>query len=217
MYRACLFLVCLAFCSALPNDWSGMRPTTFLSRDDSEVVDNAGAGYSYFKKQDIELRPSAKSIIALPSQDMSEYADSSALKPEPSQTRFVQTVLPRTEFIRQPVFTQKDLTQIRTPAFTGYTGRQSDLLTQSTFGSQQQDLKTLSSNQILLPRTTLTAQPSTFSGYSGSQQIRSFPETSQWSGSQSTISKPFVNTEFMSSPPRRVLAKSQPVSTTGGW
>jgi len=211
-------IVCLAFCSALPNDWSGMRPTTFLSRDESEVVDNVGAGYSYFKKQDIELRPSAKSIITLPSQDMSEYADSSALKAEPSQTRFVQTVLPKTDLIRQPVFTQNDFTQVRSPMFTGYSGRQSDLLTQSTFGGQQQDLKTLGSSQILLPRTTLTVQPSTFSGYGGSQQIRSFPETSQWSAPQQT-SKPFVNTEFISNPGavRRLIAKSQGTSSSGSW
>ena len=65
--------------------WFSLAPT-----DDSQIVDNAGGGYSYFKKQQIEVGPQAPISNALSANDMSEYMKSSALSTKPRTSLFNQ-------------------------------------------------------------------------------------------------------------------------------
>jgi hypothetical protein len=116
----------------------------FEQNDDSDVVDNTGAGYSYFKKQQIETRPFVRSQNPLTSQDFSEYAKSSAFTQQPSQTQ----VFPS----GQEQFMGGSFEQQQQPDFS----LQSKVLSMNSFDNQQQ-------LQPVLPRQQ-------FSGYGQVQQ-----------------------------------------------
>ncbi len=49
------------------------------------MVDIDGGGYSYFKRQHIDVQPSSTASLEIPDQDLSAYMQSSALKQRPTQ------------------------------------------------------------------------------------------------------------------------------------
>jgi hypothetical protein len=87
MYRAFLYFAFLAFCTAAPyGDSSATRslsirpdqqlvqqPTNIIrvqERDETDLVDTLGAGYSFFKKQPISSRPLIQQKLAISEQQV---------------------------------------------------------------------------------------------------------------------------------------------------
>jgi len=117
----------------------------------------------------------------------------------PVQNLLPQTVLNTFGNIRsqQPTFLQNDLSQLRSSFPSGYDNQQQDLRQimprqqQSAYGQiQQPDLRTIVSQQILLPQTDLNIQQKTFGGYDNQQQDLSvFQQPKQtWSTQQKSVS-----------------------------
>jgi hypothetical protein len=107
MYRVFLFCAFLTYCSTAPYGGVDFQKTlplrqepllgqqqwtnTHIQQDDSEVVDNIGAGYSFFRKQQIDSRPLTPSRTPAFDQDMSEYMKASAFKQQPLQSQILIT------------------------------------------------------------------------------------------------------------------------------
>jgi len=170
--------------------------------DDDELVDNTGAGYSFFKKQQVDARPLAQPSLDISPQDLFAYMQASAFDQQPVQTQMLptnnnafgqqqliprsniqaQNFLPRTIQVQQPVFVQRDFPQIPSTFSSGYSSQQSNLPIQSrllatnTFGNQQ----------MLPPQNNFNLQQKTFSGYDNQQQDLSFVQQPQqtWSTQQ---------------------------------
>jgi len=93
MYRVFLFLAILAFCYSFPFTSSNIQKTFFNKQDDdTDLVDSSGAGYSFFKKQQIDVRPFAQpSSFDIPQQDLAAYLHSSAFSVKPNQNKMFNT------------------------------------------------------------------------------------------------------------------------------
>ena len=72
-----------------------------IDQDDPETVDNMGAGYSFFKKQPIDLQSFSQASSPVLKDDISEYMFSSALKPQADQK---QVFNPNTNQLSQEPF-----------------------------------------------------------------------------------------------------------------
>lgn len=117
-----------------------------MRKDDSDIVDSSGGGYSYFHKQSIGARPGMRSSVLAADQDrdISEYRHSSALGLSHNNQEKVfnkgfgqQHLLPRTDFesqpliprtvqMQQPTSFQRDQTFLR----RDFQDQQSNLFTQ---------------------------------------------------------------------------------------
>ncbi|UJR13832.1 hypothetical protein I4U23_000843 [Adineta vaga] len=208
MYRVFLILVFLAYCSSFPFTGSNTQKTfQTVTKDDTDTVDNSGAGYSYFSKQNIALRPSMRSSFSNVNQeqDKSEYRQSSALSPQPKQNHIISTnnnqnfnkafgqqkLIPQSNFdmqppvsqtlqFQQPVTTQFD----RSPLLKGFHGQQSNLLNQNVFSNEAQDVQPISPKQILLRPTALNIQQNTLNAKRNQQQLNTIPQQPNWNSQQ---------------------------------
>jgi len=208
MYRVFLFIAFLAYCSSVPfSGLNSQKSATFSNTDETDLVDNTGAGYSYFKKQQVDARPSFQPATPIPTHDLSAYMHSSALTAPSQQTQVdtankdllvnsayaqqqVNSRVPNTygtNQVQQPVLLpQNDLSQLRPTISSGYGAQQPNLLAKNLFGNQQQyDLRTLGSPQILLPQTSLNMPQKTLSSYGNGQKDLTFLQPQQtWSAQQ---------------------------------
>lgn len=245
MLRVTVFLVLLAYGSSVSLSGSSTQKfANVISKDDNDIVDNAGAGYSYFRKQDVNVRPSMRGAVSVPPQDISEYQHSSALSKRPVQSQVissnthqmlnkafgqqqlmprvnlpVQTLVPKTVQRLQPIARQNDLSLLH----NGYNGEQSSLLSQDVLNNQAQDLQTLDSQQILLPRTNLNVPQTTLFGQRNQQQLLSIPQQSMWSTAQEfdgsgssfnqQLQRPVISSGFAGLPAQQAFAK--PAFNTG--
>jgi len=204
MYRVFLFIAFLAYCSSAPS-YSGFNVQKSIpveTSDHNDLVDNTGAGYAYFKKQQVDTRPSVQPPAGMPTQDLVAYMQANAFKTElPTQ---VKTFANNYGIAQgdQSGFRQNDISQIRSTLPSGYDTQrvilppQSTLLTRNSLNQfqdrdlldsyQQGDSRTLGSQQFLLPKTNLNFQQRTLGGYGGQSQDRFLPEQPQstWSVQQ---------------------------------
>lgn len=81
--------------------------------DDSQTVDNMGAGYSFFKKQQVDLQPFSQAPSPVLKQDLSEYMFSSALKPNTAQQKQQQPINTNiNQLVREPFQRQQQQQQL---------------------------------------------------------------------------------------------------------
>jgi hypothetical protein len=183
---------------------SNVRQPAINTQDDAtDIVDSTGAGYSYFKKQQVDARPSFQSTIDIPSQDLSAYMQASAFKQQPNPSQIfsasnnqllnnafgqqqliprsnlpVQNLLPRTNPIQQPIFHQNDFAPIPSNGFgaqqVNLPIQRMDAIKKKFANQPSQDLRLVG-----LPKTTLN-------GFGNQQQDLSFvPQPQQtWSTQQ---------------------------------
>jgi hypothetical protein len=207
MLRVTVFLVLLAYGSSMSLSGSGAQMSANTNPiDASDVVDNDGAGYSYFRKQDVGVRPSMRATMPVSTEDISEYQRSSALSKRPVQSQVissnsnqmlnrafgqqqlmpranlpVQTLVPKTIQRLQPIARQNDLSLVQ----NSFNGEQSNLLSENVLNNQAQDFQTIGSQQVLLPRTNLNVPQTTLISQRNQQQLLSIPQQSSWSAQQS--------------------------------
>ncbi|CAF1059040.1 unnamed protein product [Adineta ricciae] len=204
------------------------RSFNAIRKDDSEIVDSSGGGYSYFHKQSIGTRPGMRSSVLATDQDrdVSEYRHSSALVLPNSNEQKVfnkgfgqQKLLPRTDFesqpliprtvqMQQPTSFQRDQSFLR----RDFQDQQSNLFTQKGLSSYNRDLQPITSQQILVRPTTLNVGQNTLNAQRNQQQLQQIPQQPTWSQQQFTgasssfnsqpfqrpVVKPAVNTGFIS-------------------
>jgi hypothetical protein len=140
--------------------------------DLTDLVDIGGSGYSYFKKQKIDVRPSAKSSIDIPMQDLSAYMQANAFNQQPAQKQTfspmnnillnnafgqqqlipranfpIQNLLPKMVPIQQTAFIQNDFPQLPSNIPNKYAAQQGNIPIQyELFSNQQpQDLRGIGS------------------------------------------------------------------------
>lgn len=179
--------------------------------DDSEVIDHTGAGYSYFKKQQVDSRPSAPSQAILSSQDMSEYMRASAFKQQPAQT--AQTFAPSNDQFIGATNSRQTISRINMPVTpparenfvpsqlqrpinnfqNDFTAPQSSF-SNSNFGSQQRDLTAFQA-----PTPTWQRKSTGFAPSFDDQFVRPASSDFLSQSNQQTNIRPTISAAFMPS------------------
>jgi len=172
MYRVFLFITILAYCTAAPLSVFSSKKAAQIN-DDFELVDNQGAGYEYFKKQQIDSRPFSQQPMApISNHDLSLYAQSSAFAQTSPQTQIPP---------QQPVSTAG---QTMSPNTMG--SIQSERFMDNGQWSDQQQMpagRQMGSQQMLSPQNDFNMQRNMFTGQGGRSQGRAFSQQ-PWSTEQ---------------------------------
>ena len=195
------------------------------------MIDHTGAGYSYFKKQQVDSRPSAPSQTSLSSQDMSDYMRASAFKQQPSQTQvfapsndqFIGGTNGRQTISRMSMPSARDdfsTGQLQRPINTfqnDFTAPRSSF-SNSNFGTQQRDFTAIQ------PPMQTWQQKSTGFSSSFDDQLQQpvstgfFPQSNQQTNMRPTIRATFMPSQtsnqafFSQSQPQQYGSSSQSFS-----
>jgi len=193
MYRLVLFIAFVAYCSAAPFGGIGFQRSAFNPQnDDSELIDNQGAGYSFFKHQQIDSRPFAQtpSPPAISNQDLSAYMQASAFKQSPGQSQILtagQRMSPNT------------IENIQGDRF----------MNQNQWSAQQQaGLRSMGRQQMAFPQNDLTMQQNSFRSMGGQSEDFSMPQQT-WSTQQQQQPTDFMSdSQFQQGMPQNSFTQS---------